>query len=139
MIQNDVELISELSPMQQAMLFSSLYAPGSGVYVVQLSLRLAGRLDDAAFERAWRRVVERHGALRTGFHWEGLEKPVQVVERAVGVDVRRVSLHGLSGEEQANVEPRKLPLLPRDSEVLTDGYFARVRPAAKAAVHQKQR
>ena len=31
---NPIETIDELSPMQQAMLFHSLYAPGSGVYVL---------------------------------------------------------------------------------------------------------
>jgi len=46
---DDVELIYKLSPMQQAMLFHSLYAPGSGVYVVQMSFRLTGRLDVGAF------------------------------------------------------------------------------------------
>ena len=32
--------------MQQAMLFHSLNAPGSGVYVLQMSLRLTGRLKE---------------------------------------------------------------------------------------------
>jgi len=40
---SDIELIYELSPMQQAMLFHSLYSPGSGVYVLQMSLRLTDR------------------------------------------------------------------------------------------------
>ena len=113
MIRTDVELISELSPMQQAMLFASLYAPGSGVYVVQLSLRLTGRLDVAAFERAWRRVVDRHDALRTGFHWEGLEKPMQVVEREVDLRVRRESWRGLGEVEQ---EARLREILDKDRE-----------------------
>ena len=69
---NDVELIYELSPMQQAMLFHSLYAPGSGVYVIQQSLRLTGKLDVPALERSWRTLVERHGILRTAFFWEDL-------------------------------------------------------------------
>src|SRR5215210_3099694 len=86
--------------MQQAMLFASLYAPGSGVYVVQLSLRLTGRLDVAAFERAFRRVVDRHDALRTGFHWEDLEKPMQVVLGDVDLKLRRESWRGLDGAGQ---------------------------------------
>src|SRR3954451_21749487 len=97
---DDVELIYKLSPMQQAMLFHSLYAPGSGVYVVQMSFRLSGRLEVAAFERAWREVVERHGILRTGFHWEELEQPVQVVHRHVEAAVARESWRGLAAGEQ---------------------------------------
>src|SRR5436309_14536825 len=97
---DDVELIYKLSPMQQAMLFHSLYAPGSGVYVVQMGLRLTGPLDVAAFERAWRAVVERHGILRTAFHWEELEQPVQVVHRRVEAAVARECWCGLAAGEQ---------------------------------------
>jgi amino acid adenylation domain-containing protein len=97
---NDIEQIYELSPLQQAMLFHSLYAPGSGVYVLQMSLRLTGRLDVPAFERAWQRVVERHAILRTGFFWEDLEKPLQVVYRQIGLPVTRVSCCGLGADAQ---------------------------------------
>ena len=53
-----VEDVYPLSPMQQGMVFHTLAEPGSGVYVVQISLRLAGRLDEAAFLRAWQLVIE---------------------------------------------------------------------------------
>src|SRR5215213_2458521 len=96
----DIELIYELSPMQQAMLFHSLYAPGTGIYVLQMSLRLTGRLNVPAFERAWRRIVERHGILRSAFYWENLESPRQVVFRKVGLEVARESWRGLTVEEQ---------------------------------------
>jgi hypothetical protein len=55
---DDIEFIYKFSPIQQAMLFHSLYAPGSGVYVVQMNLELTGRLDVPALERAWREVLE---------------------------------------------------------------------------------
>ncbi len=97
---HDVELIYELSPIQQAMLFHGLYQPGSGVYVLQQSLRLTGRLDLPAFERAWQHVVDRHAILRTAFFWEGLDKPVQVVYRQVRLEVTRVSWRGVPAEEQ---------------------------------------
>ncbi|HEY2737665.1 MAG TPA: condensation domain-containing protein, partial [Thermoanaerobaculia bacterium] len=67
-----------------------------GVYVVQISLRLSGRLDTAAFLRAWQRVIERNAVLRTGFAWEGLEKPLQVVWRHAELEVRRESWAGLA-------------------------------------------
>ncbi|MCP4655659.1 MAG: AMP-binding protein, partial [bacterium] len=70
-----------LSPDQQGMLFHSLYAPESGVYVVQLSVRLRGELDVAIFAQAWQQVVDRHATLRSSFHWQALDKPVQVVHR----------------------------------------------------------
>ncbi|NEQ47693.1 MAG: amino acid adenylation domain-containing protein [Leptolyngbya sp. SIOISBB] len=74
-----VQDIYELSPMQQGMLFHTLYAPASGVYFEQRSCLLAGSLDVAAFKRAWQAVVERHAVLRTAFYWEEADKPLQVV------------------------------------------------------------
>ncbi|HZF14101.1 MAG TPA: amino acid adenylation domain-containing protein, partial [Thermoanaerobaculia bacterium] len=95
-----VEFLYELSPMQQAMLFHSLYAPRSGVYVVQLALRLSGRLDLVAFERAFRYLLARHGILRTAFHWEELEKPLQVVYREVDLAIARESWRELDATGQ---------------------------------------
>ena len=74
-----IQDIYELSPMQQGMLFHTLYAPESGVYFEQRSCLLVGPLDVVAFKRAWQAVVERHAVLRTAFYWEEADKPLQVV------------------------------------------------------------
>jgi amino acid adenylation domain-containing protein len=79
----NIEAFYPLSPMQQGMLFHTLYSPGSGIYLDQISCVLSGELNVAAFGRAWRQVLDRHAALRTGFLWEGLKEPVQVVRRGV--------------------------------------------------------
>jgi amino acid adenylation domain-containing protein/non-ribosomal peptide synthase protein (TIGR01720 family) len=77
----DVEDVYSLSPLQQGLLFHSLWQPGSGVYVEQVSCRLGGAFDVDAFRRAWQLMVERHGALRTTFAWEGAAEPLQIVRR----------------------------------------------------------
>jgi amino acid adenylation domain-containing protein len=97
---NNIETVDELSPMQQAMLFHSLMAPGSGVYVLQMSLRLTGRLEISAFERAWRSLVARHSILRTAFFWEDLETPRQVAFQKVDLEVERTCWRDLSAAEQ---------------------------------------
>jgi amino acid adenylation domain-containing protein/non-ribosomal peptide synthase protein (TIGR01720 family) len=79
----NVEDIYPLSPMQQGMLFHSLYEPESGVYFFQVGFKLDGRLNSEAFRRAWEELVRRHSVLRTGFLWEGLDEAVQVVRRKV--------------------------------------------------------
>lgn len=79
----NVEDIYQLSPMQQGMLFHSLYSPGSGTYFEQSLFTIKGELDVAAFAQAWQSVVDKHSILRTSFIWEDLEKPVQVVHRRV--------------------------------------------------------
>ena len=72
-----------LTPMQQGMLFHTLYAPESGVYFQQLSCTLRGQLDAAIFKQAWQTIVERHPALRTALLWDGVAEPVQMVHRTV--------------------------------------------------------
>ena len=83
----NLEDIYELSPMQQGMLFHTLYSPGSGIYFEQSVFTIEGDLDRAAFQRAWQYVIARHSILRTGFVWEGVEKPLQIVYRSLAVDV----------------------------------------------------
>ncbi|WP_394842175.1 amino acid adenylation domain-containing protein [Pendulispora brunnea] len=83
----DVEDVYPLSPLQQGLLFHSLYEPGSGVYVEQVTCRLEGALDPDAFRHAWEAVVEHHGVLRTTFLWEGADEPLQIVGRAAAIDI----------------------------------------------------
>jgi amino acid adenylation domain-containing protein len=76
---DNLEDIYELSPLQQGLLFHTLYAPQSGVYFEQFSWTLKGNLNTEALRQAWQRVVDRHPILRTAFYWQDLEKPYQVV------------------------------------------------------------
>ena len=85
-----------LSPMQQGMLFHSVSAPASDVYVQQLSCRLRGTIELDRFERAWAELFRRHAVLRTAFAWHGLPEPLQVVGERV-----RVPLEVLDWREQA--------------------------------------
>lgn len=101
MAAHNVEDIYTLTPVQQGLLFHVLADPASEMYVEQGVSTLRGEVDDAAFERAWRRVLERHTALRTGFLWKGLSQPVQVVYRNLEVPLVRHDWRGLSDGEQA--------------------------------------
>ncbi len=67
---NNIEDIYKLSPMQQGMLFHTLYAPDSEVYREQTSCSLKGNLNVSAFQQAWGQVVHRHPILRTAFYRE---------------------------------------------------------------------
>ncbi|MBD2360529.1 amino acid adenylation domain-containing protein [Anabaena minutissima FACHB-250] len=79
----NLEDIYELSPLQQGLLFHTIYAPQSGVYFEQFCWTLQGNFHVAAFKQAWERVVARHPILRTAFYWQDLEKPYQVVYQQV--------------------------------------------------------
>jgi amino acid adenylation domain-containing protein len=83
-----------LSPMQQGMLFHAVLNPESPAYFQQLVARLDGRLDRAAFETAWNRLVARHDALRAGFVWEGREHPAQGFAPELTVPIRHLDWRG---------------------------------------------
>ncbi|WP_338744881.1 amino acid adenylation domain-containing protein [Pseudomonas putida] len=111
-----------LSPMQQGMLFHSLYEEGSGNYINQMRVDV-DNLDAQRFKQAWLDVLAAHDILRTGFVWQGeLERAVQIVRRAVDspfieVDWRdnpllETSLQALADEErQRGFDLAEAPLL----------------------------
>lgn len=75
-----------LTPMQQGMLFHSIYEPNAGFYMIQITCALAERVDAPLLQRSWQSVVERHAVLRTSFRWEGLPEPLQQVHSHVEVE-----------------------------------------------------
>ncbi|OCW23265.1 non-ribosomal peptide synthetase, partial [Pseudomonas sp. S3E12] len=82
----DVQDVYPLSPMQQGMLFHSLYQQGEDdVYVSQLRADAQG-VDVQLFQRAWAQVLARHDMLRTGFVWQDDQgQALQVVHRQVSL------------------------------------------------------
>jgi len=89
---NNVADIYPLSPMQSGMLFHTLYAPGSSVYLNQLRADIDG-LDVARFSAAWTAVTARHDILRTGFVPQG-EGWLQWVARSVELPLKHHDLRG---------------------------------------------
>ncbi|MBF8739592.1 non-ribosomal peptide synthetase [Pseudomonas guariconensis] len=71
-----------LSPMQQGLLFHGLSGTDKGVYINQLAFDLHD-LEPQRLHAAWQQLIERHPILRSGFAWEGLEQPLQLVYRQV--------------------------------------------------------
>lgn len=85
----NIEDIYELSPVQQGILFHSLYEPELGIYVIQMSYTLRGNLNIAAFAEAWQQVATRHTVLRTVFYWQDIDKPLQIVRRQVRIPLEQ--------------------------------------------------
>jgi amino acid adenylation domain-containing protein/thioester reductase-like protein len=85
MSKNNIEAIYPLSPLQEGLLFHTLYAPTSGTYFEQLDFTLLGRLNISAFKQAWQHVIDHHPILRTLFVWERRDKPLQVVRQQVAL------------------------------------------------------
>ncbi len=97
---HDVEDSYPLSPMQQGMVFHSIYDRHSGVEIEQMIYTLHEKLNVHEFMLAWQRVIDRHPILRTSFRWEGLEEPVQEVNRSASPQWNEQDLRSLSTDEQ---------------------------------------
>ena len=98
--QQDIEAIYPLAPLQQGLLFQSLYAPQSGDYITQIQFALLGKLDEHAWMQAWQRVMVRHTILRTAFVWEALEEPLQIIYRWMTLPVAQLDWRSYASEEQ---------------------------------------
>src|SRR5688500_9057450 len=90
----DIETILPLSPLQQGPLFHAVSDRDADPYFDQIGFVLRGHLDPEVFERAWQAIVDRHPILRSGFAWEGVAKPVQVVRRQVALPCARQDWRG---------------------------------------------
>jgi non-ribosomal peptide synthase protein (TIGR01720 family) len=94
-----IEDIYPLLPLQHGLLFHSLQAPGSGVYVQQLSCTLVGDLEVDAFKNAWQALIDRHTVLRTGFASQHLEEPLQIVYHQARIPVEEQDWSDLPGDD----------------------------------------
>src|SRR6185295_2303911 len=106
-----VEDLYPLTPMQEGILFHTLYTAGTGLYFEQFTAELEGQLDPPAFAAAWQRVIERHPALRTAFLWQEVERPLQVVRRKAELPWTVEDWRGLPSTE---LEARWLTFLAAD-------------------------
>lgn len=89
-----------LSPIQQGMVFHSIYDRHSGVEIEQMVYTLHDGLRVPEFMLAWQRVIDRHPILRTSFRWEGLEEPVQDVNFTAQPEWNEQDLRSLPADEQ---------------------------------------
>jgi amino acid adenylation domain-containing protein/non-ribosomal peptide synthase protein (TIGR01720 family) len=120
-----LEDLYPLSPMQQGMLFHSLFAPDSGVYVELLTCTFGGDLNVSAFEQAWQQAVDRHATFRTTFLWQQ-DQPLQMVSRQLPISVSVLNWQNtaansasqslqlerfLESEQQQGFDPSQAPLM----------------------------
>ncbi|HEX3531179.1 MAG TPA: amino acid adenylation domain-containing protein [Thermoanaerobaculia bacterium] len=111
---SNVEDLYPLSPLQQGLLFHSLFAPESGAYVEQLVFPLleeeAGT-DIALLRQAFQQLVDLHPVLRSAFAWERRDEPLQVVVRKARVPQESLDWRDLGASE---AEARLAAFLEKD-------------------------
>ncbi|MCA9944474.1 MAG: amino acid adenylation domain-containing protein, partial [Anaerolineales bacterium] len=97
----NIQYLYTLTATQRAILFHTLYAPETGVYVEQNALEMEA-LDVDLYVQAWQELIQRHELLRTTFFWEELEEPLQMVLAEVPLPLTRLDWRGQSAEQQLN-------------------------------------
>ncbi|MCO8171801.1 amino acid adenylation domain-containing protein, partial [Pseudomonas sp. 21LCFQ02] len=117
-----VEDLYPLSPMQQGMLFHSVYEQNSSDYINQMRVSVEG-LQVERFRLAWQSAADAQPILRSRFAWGGdLEQPLQIVQRQVEIPFEYLDwgaqsdiparLDALAKSERDRVfDLRKAPLL----------------------------
>ncbi|WP_439878233.1 non-ribosomal peptide synthase/polyketide synthase [Pseudomonas prosekii] len=82
---SQVEDLYPLSPMQQGMLFHTLYEQQGGDYINQLCVDVDG-LQVERFQQAWQAAMDAHDVLRSSFRWDGeLQRPLQLIHKILRV------------------------------------------------------
>jgi amino acid adenylation domain-containing protein/non-ribosomal peptide synthase protein (TIGR01720 family) len=100
-----------LAPMQQGMLFHSLFEQNTGVDLIQLSCRIEGDLRPELFQQSWQQVLDRHPALRTAFLAGNGNDPLQLVLERVELPWQEFDWRGSS---ESQIERRLTDLLQAD-------------------------
>ncbi|HEX3730941.1 MAG TPA: amino acid adenylation domain-containing protein, partial [Opitutaceae bacterium] len=108
-----IEDVYPLTPLQEGLLFHSVYTREGGLYHDQFSAVLRGPLDPDALAEAWRDVVAATPILRTAFSWRSGGAPRQVVARRVETALIREDWRTLAPAEQ---DRRRAGLLQADME-----------------------
>ena len=96
-----IEATLPLSPLQEGLLFHSLYdQQGVDVYNVQFACALTGPLDPARMRAACEALLGRHAALRAGFVQRRSAQTIQAVAREVNTPWTDIDLTDLDGTQQ---------------------------------------
>ncbi|GGG24223.1 hypothetical protein GCM10011344_26200 [Dokdonia pacifica] len=94
-----IEDVYKFSPLQEGLLFHSLYNEDANAYVVQLSFDMVGDLQLDFFKEAWELLLKKHSTLRTSFYYETMGVPVQCVYNHVDIPITVVSYEDKSSGE----------------------------------------
>lgn len=91
MIEDDIEDAYPLSPAQSGMLYHLLEKPDSDVYVSYITLNILGDLDETRLQQAWRETIQRHSILRASYYWDGLDEPLQLINKEFDISWRTLN------------------------------------------------
>ena len=105
----NVQDLYPLSPMQEGMLFQRLLTERGDPYHATANLSFPDRAALEAFVATLQQVIDRHDVLRTAFVWEGLDQPLQVVQRSATFPNEILPATDDAGDVRARLAARLAP------------------------------
>ncbi|KPA18710.1 plipastatin synthase subunit D [Candidatus Magnetomorum sp. HK-1] len=96
----NIKNIYALTPMQEGMLFQTLYDQESMSYFEQYCFHISDHLDVPVFNETWNELVKRHDILRTIFVHKNVPQPLQIVLKSRKIDFHFEDISTLSEERQ---------------------------------------
>ncbi|WP_339251672.1 amino acid adenylation domain-containing protein [Sporosarcina sp. FSL W8-0480] len=99
-LNNNIEKVYSLSPLQEGMLFHQIVNEKSGNYVVQTSLKIKGDFSVELANESIQLLAQKHEVLRTMIPLNRFKKPVQIVLKDRQIEFTKLDLQELSGVEQ---------------------------------------
>ena len=117
----NIKDVYPLMPLQEGMLFHHLMETRGDTYLSRSQVAFDSRSRLDRFLRALDEVIGRHDILRCAFLWEGLPRPVQVVQRQASLPVYELQVD--AGEDaiaflDARTDPRQIQLDLRRAPLL---------------------
>nr|WP_075883422.1 non-ribosomal peptide synthetase [Candidatus Protochlamydia sp. W-9] len=97
--QDEIEVLSPMSPMQQGMLFEETRFPGH-YYIEQAFLEFRGIYDENLWKKAFAKLISQTEILRAIFLHEGLEKPRIAILKRSPLEFSTYDISNLFPEEQ---------------------------------------
>lgn len=98
--QSEIIDLHPATPLQLGMLYHAMSQPGSAVFLQHYAMYVDGPFQPQLYVRAWQMVADRHPALRSSFHWQGLDRCFQAVHDHIPIPVRHENLTSLPNDER---------------------------------------
>ncbi|WP_298427966.1 condensation domain-containing protein, partial [uncultured Kordia sp.] len=96
--QHKVVDIYPLSPLQEGLLFHSLYDNDTSGYAIQFQCDIINEFSKESFYKTWKYLIEKHTILRTAIYAEGLAIPVQCIYEDVQLPIQEIDFSEHSEE-----------------------------------------
>jgi amino acid adenylation domain-containing protein/non-ribosomal peptide synthase protein (TIGR01720 family) len=96
----EAEEVFPATSLQVGILFESLRSPDAGLYLEQSEYEIEGIADAGAIMRTWQCLIRDHQALRSGFVWDGIARPMTVIFKEARIESGEFDLSRLPESEQ---------------------------------------